>query len=88
MLFVKLTNEQKGVILEILKFNRQEFRLGGLAGTGKSTIVLHLHKALPNFAVCAFTGKAANVLRQKGVLTASTIHSLIYKPLLDDYGDP
>jgi exodeoxyribonuclease-5 len=34
----------------------------------------HLH----NFVVCAFTGKAANVLRRKGV-PASTIHSLIYR---------
>jgi exodeoxyribonuclease-5 len=35
---------------------------------------------LPSFAVCAFTGKAANVLRRKGVEDASTIHSAIYRP--------
>jgi exodeoxyribonuclease-5 len=30
--------------------------------------------------VCAFTGKAAHVLRSKGVERAQTIHSLIYRP--------
>lgn len=53
--------------------------LGGYAGTGKSTVVAHLARELPNWAVCAFTGKAASVLRRKGI-QARTIHSLIYLP--------
>jgi exodeoxyribonuclease-5 len=53
--------------------------MGGYAGTGKSTLITYLREQLPNFAVCAFTGKAANVLRRKGIGSASTIHSLIYK---------
>src|SRR5262249_45426389 len=52
--------------------------LGGYAGTGKTTVIKTLIERLPEFAVCAYTGKAANVLRTKGV-QASTIHSLIYK---------
>lgn len=55
------------------------FRLGGFAGTGKTTLIRHLLKS-GNFgaiACCAFTGKAADVLTKKGV-PASTIHSLIY----------
>jgi exodeoxyribonuclease-5 len=53
--------------------------VGGLAGTGKSTLVCALSKALPGFAACAYTGKAAHVLRKRG-LEAKTIHSLIYLP--------
>jgi exodeoxyribonuclease-5 len=54
--------------------------LGGYAGTGKTTVVRELSERLPDFAVCAFTGKAASVLRRKGV-AASTIHSLIFRPV-------
>ncbi len=78
-----LTDEQKNIISEITKFKHSVQTLGGYAGTGKSTVVTHIHQAFPDFAVCAYTGKAANVLRKKGIVDASTIHSLIYKPLLD-----
>jgi ATP-dependent exoDNAse (exonuclease V) alpha subunit len=54
--------------------------LGGYAGTGKTTLVAFLHHKLPEFAVCAFTGKAADVLRRKG-LPAATIHGTIYRPV-------
>lgn len=81
---MKLTEEQKVVIKNILKFNKDVFKLGGLAGTGKSTVIQHLAQALPNFAVCAYTGKAVNVLRKKGLVDATTIHSLIYEPYEHD----
>jgi exodeoxyribonuclease-5 len=42
-----------------------------------------LLERLPGFACCAFTGKAANVLRRKGV-PASAIHSLIYRPVEEE----
>jgi exodeoxyribonuclease-5 len=80
---MKLTDEQKYVIKEILQFKKNVIKLGGLAGAGKSTVIQHLSQALPNFAVCAYTGKAVNVLRKKG-LAATTIHSLIYKAFEDD----
>jgi exodeoxyribonuclease-5 len=61
---------------------RQVFRLFGYAGTGKSTtadtIVRRLGVHRPVYAT--FTGKAAHVLRTKGVDDARTIHSLIYIP--------
>lgn len=55
--------------------------LGGHAGTGKTTLVRALvgHFGRSAVAVCAYTGKAASVLRQKSV-SASTIHRLIYQP--------
>jgi exodeoxyribonuclease-5 len=81
---MKLTDEQKFVIKDILKFNKNVFKLGGLAGTGKSTVINHLSQALPNFAVCAYTGKAVSVLKKKGISDARTIHNLIYKAHKDD----
>ena len=66
---------------------KQEFKLGGYAGTGKTTIVKtlleQLHEKNTSCVVCAFTGKAVNVLQRKGI-RAQTIHSLIY----DCHQDP
>jgi len=53
--------------------------LGGYAGTGKTTTIRELRARLPGMAVCAFTGKAATMLRRKGI-PASTIHATIYTP--------
>jgi exodeoxyribonuclease-5 len=63
----------------------QELTLGGFAGTGKTTIISYLADQWPGVAVAALCGKAANVLRSKGV-SAQTIHSLIYCPYEDAYG--
>ena len=60
--------------------HRDPFYLAGYAGTGKTTLAKHLAAALnvsPFFG--AYTGKAAHVLRRKGV-PATTIHSAIYTP--------
>jgi exodeoxyribonuclease-5 len=58
----------------------QKFVLGGYAGTGKSTLAALIADEL-NRSVhyCAFTGKAAQVLRDKGCDGATTVHSAIYK---------
>ena len=56
------------------------FRLWGFAGTGKTTLLKHLTE-VGRVAVCAYTGKAALVLRNKGCANASTIHSLIYRAI-------
>jgi exodeoxyribonuclease-5 len=74
----ELTAEQRQAVDRLVSFPRPVRTLGGYAGTGKSTVVAVLRRLLRGFAVCAFTGKAANVLRNKGV-PASTIHSLIYR---------
>jgi exodeoxyribonuclease-5 len=83
---MQLTDEQKHVIRQLLKFDKRIQTLGGYAGTGKTTVIKHIAQALPKFGVVAFTGKAANVLRKKKV-EASTIHSLIYRPVVDSDGD-
>src|SRR5262245_20525106 len=86
---VELTAEQRAAVEHLLGFPKAVQTLGGYAGTGKTTVIGELIRRLPDFAVCAFTGKAANVLRRKGV-PASTIHSTIYRPdertWLDDSG--
>jgi exodeoxyribonuclease-5 len=57
------------------------FRIGGYAGTGKTTILRELLERAGNKgAVVAYTGKAASVLRRKGVSGATTIHARIYRP--------
>lgn len=63
---------------------KQTFTLSGRAGTGKSTIVTYvinrLGLASSDVAFTAPTGKAAMVMKEKGMNTACTIHSLIYIP--------
>lgn len=80
---MKLAPQQQRAIDAIKTWRRtkssQIFRLFGYAGTGKTTLAKYIAEdcTLPFF--CAFTGKAAHVLQQKGV-TAFTIHKLIYIP--------
>ncbi|HZZ76907.1 MAG TPA: DEAD/DEAH box helicase [Gemmataceae bacterium] len=59
---------------------KQEFVISGLAGTGKSTMIPSLVEAMPRPMVVCPTGKAAHVLRAKGV-EANTIHSKFYWPV-------
>jgi len=76
--------------------------VGGYAGTGKTTLIAYFRNELAtqvkwknvNVAFCSYTGKAASVLRTKlqdaNAMrpndSCSTIHSLIYRPVLDDVG--
>lgn len=71
-------------IVSSIKNKKQQVTLGGFAGTGKTTLIKYLTKFYPKFAVCAYTGKAANVLRKKGITQSTTIHSRIYKPFFED----
>ena len=60
----------------------QVFRLFGYAGTGKTTLARHIAESADGKVLfAAFTGKAALVMRRKGCEGASTIHSLIYRPV-------
>ena len=79
-----LTDEQNKAVDSISTWFKNspdlEFRLGGYAGTGKTTIIKSIVKSIGathRVVVCAFTGKAVNVLNKKGV-SSQTIHSLIY----------
>lgn len=93
-----LTPAQKAIYDRIITFykaaNRsptapQEITLGGLAGTGKTTLISELVKNLGAASmVCALAGKAAHVLRSKGVSNANTIHSTIYAYDEDPDGNP
>lgn len=61
----------------------QEFKLGGYAGTGKTTLIKVLLDQIRLkycVAVASFTGKAVSILRRKGITTAQTLHSLMYTP--------
>ena len=86
---MKLTDKQKHVLYKIVSDIRKgvdEVKMAGFAGTGKSTTIKYLVKFFPRFAVAAYTGKATNVLREKGINQSSTIHSLIYTPQTDHDG--
>jgi exodeoxyribonuclease-5 len=91
---VQLTDEQSRAVQAVQDWfqgNPAEapYYLAGPAGTGKTTIAKSIAMALgshgfPVDAVFgAYTGKAAHVLRRKGV-PATTIHSAIYYPV-DNY---
>ncbi|MEW5421183.1 ATP-dependent RecD-like DNA helicase [Amorphus sp. 3PC139-8] len=59
----------------------QVFRLFGYAGTGKTTLAREIAEGVDGDVLfAAFTGKAAQVLRDKGCANARTIHSMIYRP--------
>jgi exodeoxyribonuclease V len=64
--------------------DQQVFRLFGYAGTGKTEIAREIGRNVPSARFAAFTGKAAQVLRQKGCDPVSTIHRLIYHSEFDE----
>ena len=77
--------EQDDALGEVARWlktpDRQVFRLFGYAGTGKTTLARHLAEGIDGDVLFgAFTGKAAQVLRNKGAANARTIHSMIYRP--------
>lgn len=59
---------------------REEFRLGGLAGTGKTSISALLPQLLGTGSIqfAAPTGRAASVLTKKMGIEARTLHSILY----------
>jgi exodeoxyribonuclease-5 len=99
---VELSQEQtsaKDAVLDWYYGSKQElFTLGGYAGTGKTTLLGYIRNQLPRtikVAFCCFTAKAGSVLKSKLNDTVSirktdfcgTIHSLIYKPIIDEETD-
>jgi exodeoxyribonuclease-5 len=63
---------------------QQILRVGGHAGSGKTTVITGVDRYCRDggvsYKLATFAGKAADVLRRKGLDTAQTIHSLIYIP--------
>lgn len=60
--------------------SEQVFRLFGPAGTGKTTLAKKIAERSGSVLFAAYTGKAAHVLQRAGCHSATTIHSLIYRP--------
>lgn len=60
--------------------NEQIFKIAGYAGTGKTYLSSMISTELADnkIAFCAYTGKAALVMQQRG-MPATTIHKLIYE---------
>lgn len=76
-----LSDKQKEAIKLIedwFKGKTQEFVVAGYAGAGKTTIAKFIAQDISNTVFCAYTGKAANVLREKGCEPAGTIHGFLY----------
>lgn len=83
---MKLSKDQRSALNKVRRWtwdpSKPELAIGGLAGTGKTTIVGALQRqrwlADVSITYLAPTGKAAQALRRKG-LPAQTIHSFMYK---------
>ena len=81
-----LTNKQEeGLRTAIQRYKNHEAftTISGYAGTGKSTLIKFIIAALglepEQVCYVAYTGKAAQVLKQKGCPNPITAHKLLYK---------
>lgn len=92
---MRLSYQQQVAFDEAMHFifntKKVGFVFSGVAGSGKSTVINKITTDLKrinyNYTVLAPTGRAASVLRAKGVSEASTIHSWLYEPILDNNGN-
>lgn len=85
---MELTRKQEeGLRIAVERYHHDEAYtvIAGYAGTGKSTLIKFIVAALDidpeRVAYIAYTGKAAQVLRNKGCPNAMTAHRLLYKSL-------
>ena len=87
---MKLTDKQiQGLEIALRRYSEGEKYtvISGYAGSGKSTLVRFIISALElgnaieeqDVCYCAFTGKAAEVLRKKGNKNVCTLHKLLYE---------
>src|SRR5688500_11043036 len=82
---MNLSPQQDAALLAVSRWMKScrppVFRLFGYAGTGKTTLARKIAENVEGDVLfAAFTGKAAQVMRNKGCPGARTIHSLIYRP--------
>lgn len=80
---INLSSGQTKVFDQIMKWHKgpeQSFVLAGYAGAGKTTLAKFIADEIGPMetAFCAYTGKAANVLREKGCENTGTLHSYLY----------
>lgn len=85
---MELTRKQEeGLHIAVERYLHEEpyTVIAGYAGTGKSTLIKFIVSALQinpeGVAYIAYTGKAAQVLRDKGCPNAMTAHRLLYKSI-------
>lgn len=73
-------------IMAWLKTPTKRFALAGYAGTGKTTLARYIAEQIGENGVifCAFSGKAAHILRQKGIQNSGTIHENLYTLIGED----
>lgn len=83
MILTKKQEEGLKVAVERHRAGEKYTVISGYAGSGKSTLVRFIIDALDveedRVCYCAFTGKAAEVLRKKGNKNVSTLHRLLYE---------
>lgn len=79
--------QEEGLLASIERYNSncKYTVISGYAGSGKSTLVRFIIEALDvdedDVCYCAFTGKAAEVLRKKGNKNTCTLHKLLYESI-------
>lgn len=77
-----LTSSQSKLINELSHFSlagKNLLIITGSAGTGKTFLLTQIIKRMTkSYRVCSPTGRSAQILREKGVKDAVTIHSMLY----------
>ncbi|HRI77266.1 MAG TPA: AAA family ATPase [Alphaproteobacteria bacterium] len=86
---LKLSPQQGQAFDNVMAWHQTDekrYILAGYAGAGKTTIAKYIAEAIgiEDVIFCAYTGKAANVLREKGCTNSSTIHGAIYTLINDE----
>lgn len=77
--------QEEGLRIAVSRYKNHEAytTISGYAGTGKSTLIKFIIAALDlepeEVCYVAYTGKAAQVLKQKGCPNSFTVHKLLYK---------
>lgn len=83
MILTRKQEEGLKIAIERYKAHEKYTVISGYAGTGKSTLIKFIIAALnlnpEDVCYIAFTGKAVQVLKQKGCSNAMTAHKLLYK---------
>ncbi len=73
-----------GAALKRIQDGEMITSINGAAGTGKTTLARVFQHHFNRVVYLALAGKAVDVLRKKGCHNASTIHSAIYTPEVDN----
>ena len=85
MILTKKQEEGLKIAVERYYNDEKYTVISGFAGSGKTTLVRFIIEALDidenEVCYCAFTGKAAEVLRKKGNKNTCTLHKLLYESI-------